>query len=173
VVPTKNRKFNPNGDEFGTPEKVWKPWHEALNFVIDAAASKDNHLPGTIWWDKEMNSLKAPLGFWAQKAKEFGGAIWLNPPYSRVAGPLELWVAKAMLEAYHGCTICMLLPSDTSTMWFSALWDRSNYRWRPGVMGFFLEGRVRFIHPLTNKPTENSPNFGSLIVVLTRPLVME
>lgn len=168
MVPTVNRKKSALGDEYGTPEWVWKPWHEVLNFVIDAASSESNHLPFKKYWTRKDDSLRMPEGCWATAAAELGGSIWLNPPYSTKAGPIHTWVSKCLNEAAYGAKICALLPADTSTRWFDLVWDRHKAQAQPGCHLYFIQGRVRFIHPRTQKPTPQSPNFGSLIVVFSK-----
>ena len=167
MIPVKSKKSNKGlGDEYRTPEWVWRPWHNVLNFKIDAACTESNKIDESmIGWTKKDDSLSMPDGEWAKACIDNGGAIWLNPPYSRAAGPLIRWVEKAYKEAKMGATVCMCLPADTSTNWFSMLWDRNAGIWKPHVRGYFVEYRVKFIHPRTLKP-EGSPNFGTLIAVL-------
>lgn len=158
-------------DEWRTPEWIWKPWHEALHFVIDAAATHDNHLPFAKKWyvagaGQDSNGLTAD---WRRDIEALGGgSVWLDPPYSKAAGPLLKWVEKSLYEASRGVVVCMLLPADTSTNWFSLLWNRTAGCWKDGVQGYFTDVRVKFIHPDTGKP-EGSPKFGSVVVVLTKP----
>lgn len=152
-------------DEWRTPEWVWNPWHEVLHFVIDAAATYENRLPFAKTWYATSGLTED----WRGDIESLGGgSVWLNPPYSKAGGPLLKWVAKALEEAKKGVVVCMLLPADTSTNWFSLLWNRSEGSWKDGVQGYFTDVRVKFIHPETGKP-EGSPKFGSVIVVLTKP----
>jgi len=165
MVPTAKRKKRKDSDEMITPEWVWKIWHDRLNFVLDAAATKRNKIaPAKLWYTKEDDALKQ---CWTAAAIEGGGAVWCNPPYSPQAGPLKRWVEKGIAEAQLGAVVCMLLPADTSTQWFSLLYDRVGGGWRDGVHGYFTDHRIRFVDPVTRKPTPGSPNFGSLIVVLS------
>lgn len=164
-------------DEWITPEWVWKPWHEVLHFVIDAAATAENHLgPCKVWFSKPTLTRVEESGLdadWAVHVKHLGGgSVWCNPPYSRKGGPLMLWVKKAISESDKGVVVCMLLPADTSTNWFSLLWSRTAGAWKLGVQGYFTDQRVRFIHPKSGK-SGGSPTFGSLIVVLSKPLVLD
>jgi phage N-6-adenine-methyltransferase len=152
------------GDEYMTPRWVWQPWHEALRFVLDAAATDLNHLPVCRRW---YCSGQAFYRDWAQDVLDAGGgAVWCNPPYSRAGGPLKKWVAKAKEESAKGLIVCMLLPADVSTDWFSMLWDRIDGCWLPGVRGYFADTRIRFIDPRTGQKSKGTPTFGSLIVVL-------
>lgn len=171
MVPTKGKgkvKDSP-GDEFRTPKWVWQPWDTALGgFTLDAAASAGNSI--CQWYLSKANAQRDAFACDWLALSDGAGAIWCNPPYARAAGPLFKWVTKALFEAARGATVCMLLPADTSTNWFSLLWDRLNSRWVDGVQGYFLEDRVHFIDPRTNRPTKGSPNFGSLIVVMRKPL---
>ena len=168
-------KLRPSTDEYRAPRWVWEPWHEALGFTLDTAASYANKLhPCENWITKEDNAL---LCGWLERATPPGaaspGAAWCNPPYSRQAGPLHRWVSKALLESRRGLVVCMLLPADTSTDWFTLLWDRVNGCWNPGVRGYFTDCRVRFIHPFTGKKTLGTPTFGSLVVVMSPSPVMD
>lgn len=158
----------PGNDEWETPEWVWRPWHSVLHFVIDAACTAENILPVCEWgYTKEDSGLDAD---WAAKVLELkGGAVWCNPPYSRKGGPIVKWVEKALAESEKGVVSCLLLPSDTSTNWFSLLWNRAEGRWRDGVHGNFTEQRIKFNHPGGKK--SGSPTFGSLIAVVSKPLV--
>ena len=158
-------------DEWQTPEWVWKPWHQVLHFVIDAAATDENHLPVCKdWFTMERSGLEQD---WAKNIERLGGgSVWCNPPYSRKGGPLMRWVRKAQEESLKGVVVCMLLPADTSTNWFSVLWNRTAGAWNDGVQGYFTDQRVKFIHPETGKST-GSPTFGSLIAVLSKPLVLD
>jgi len=163
-------------DEWRTPEWVWKPWHKALGgFIIDAAATDENHLPVVkTWFKSSISGIGDAFDQdWRRHIEELGGgSVWLNPPYSKAAGPLLRWVVKALMEASRGVVVCMLLPADTSTNWFSLLWNRTAGCWKDGVQGYFTDVRVKFIHPDTGKP-EGSPKFGSLIVVLSLPMTKE
>jgi len=155
-------------DEWVTPTWVWKPWHEVLYFVLDAAATDENHLSVCkAWLTEETSGLDYD---WSQFVKDAGGgSVWCNPPYSKKGGPLVRWVGKALMESQKGVVVCMLLPSDTSTNWFSLLWNRSAGAWNDGVQGYFTDQRIRFIHAETGK-SGGSPKFGSLIAVLSKPL---
>ena len=167
------------GDEYMTPKWVWEPWHKIFGFTLDAAASNFNKLePCGRWFTREDDALQQD---W--RAVAGGGAIWCNPPYSRGGGPLIKWVKKGLAEGRQ-CgrgrggdgmkfdnarivPVVMLLPADTSTDWFSEVWDRIEGTWVPGVRGYFLDGRVRFVDPRTHQRTDGSPNFGSLVLVIS------
>ena len=150
------------GDEYCTPRWVWEPWHIALGFSLDAAASYGNRLPPCAkHYTKEDSAFNHD---WAKDAGH--GAVWCHPPYSRAGGPLVRWVQKGMYESMRGAVVCMLLPSDTSTNWFSLLWDRTGGEWHGGVRGYFTEGKIRFVDPRTRQITKGSPTFGSVVVVL-------
>jgi len=156
------------GDEYITPRWVWEPWHAVLGFVLDAAASTANKLPPCkLFYSKDDSAFGHN---WAENVAAIGGgAAWCNPPYSRTGGPLKKWVEKAIEESRRGLVVAMLLPADTSTDWFSLLWDREKGMWRDGVQGYFTDGRIRFIDPRTGEKTKGSPTFGSMVAVFSKP----
>ena len=144
-----------NGDEWRTPEWVWKPY---APFDLDAAATAENTLaPKFI--TKEMNALEVD---W-RDVVPVGSRVWCNPPYSPVGGPLLKWVETFLYWQVNGFRITALLPADTSTRWFALLWDLEEKRFVPGIEGTFLPRRIRHLDPQTGKPG-GSPKFGSLIV---------
>jgi phage N-6-adenine-methyltransferase len=157
-----------NSDEWRTPKWVWEPWHRVLHFQIDAAATDGNKLePCRQWYTLQRSGLDAD---WAEDIEKLGGgSVWLNPPYSRKGGPLLLWVDKAISEANKGVVVCMLLPADVSTDWFTRLWSRNAGAWNSNVQGFFSDQRIKLLHPETGKAA-GSPTFGSLIAVISAPL---
>jgi len=138
-------------DEYRTPPELL----DGVVFDLDAAATPENAVAAR-YITREQDALN-PATEWP------GRLIWLNPPYSHKAGPLYRWVERAWQEALKDKTVIMLLPADTSTLWFyDFLWN--GHWWRPGVQGVFLRGRVRFITP--DGTRAGAPKFGSLMVRL-------
>jgi len=157
---------NPYSDDYLTPRWVWEPWHQGLNLMIDAAAGS-KPLPCCVkFYTKADDAFKQN---WAADlaAVSLGAeaAVWCNPPYSRTGGPIIRWVRKALEESAKGIIVVMLLPADTSTDWFSLLWDRVECCWRPSIRGYFIDARVKFLHPQTGLPSRGTPTFGSLLVL--------
>ena len=155
-----------NSDEWRTPEWIWKSWHSTLCFTIDAAATDENKIdPCKDWYTLARSGLDAD---WAKSVEsQGGGSVWCHPPYSRKGGPISRWVEKAISESEKGVVSCMLLPADTSTDWFSLLWDRTAGSWHSGVQGYFTE-KLKLLHPETGKAVGSSA--GSLIAVVSAPL---
>ena len=62
--------------------------------------------------------------------------MWVNPPYGRYT--TGLWVKKAYEEHQcTGCTIVMLLPARTDTIWFHEyILGKAEIR--------FVKGRLKF-----------------------------
>lgn len=99
------------------------------------------------WYDP------CPLEFNGDKTEDGLKTNWpdktyVNPPYSN---PLP-WVEKAIKEASTGKRIVMLLRADTSTKYFSLLFEA-------GAHIFWSNSRIRFID---GKPA----NFPSMLVIL-------
>ncbi len=116
------------GDEWATPDWLWRPLHWEFRFTVDAAASDANHkLPR--YWTQETNGLKQP---WQ------GERVWCNPPYSDV----EPWVAKAHEEARIGQFLAVLLvPVRTDREWYH------RYCIGPHCERRDINGRIRFDVP--------------------------
>lgn len=75
--------------------------------------------------------------------------IYVNPPYSR--GQISKWVKKAHDEFLKGCSIIMLIPSYTDTVYF--------HQFIYGIAEIsFIKGRLKF------KGYENSSSFPSMFV---------
>jgi phage N-6-adenine-methyltransferase len=151
------------GDEWMTPEWVWKPWHDRLFFKLDAAANENNKIVDN-YISKNTDALVVD---WSTCGVRRGDAVWCNPPYSQLAGPLDKWVAKFFQEArLNGLTIVSLLLADISTRWFDRVYDRGQNAWRVGCQGTFLGQRVKHQDPITRK-SMGSPKFGSMIVIFS------
>lgn len=159
------------GDEWKTPTWVTDPYYDRYDFKLDAAATAENSV---VPRDRLLGDLAHPDYFiskeedalsldWREKAKP-GSAIWVNPPYSQKAGPLYRWIVKFFEESRRGSfKIVSLLPADTSTDWFSLVFDKVVSIWRPGCRGHLLPRRVAHIDPKTGKP-RSTPKFPSMIV---------
>jgi phage N-6-adenine-methyltransferase len=165
IVSEAEKVDNSCGDEWSTPEQIWKPWHDLLRFRLDAAASKENAIVSPFL-TKEIDALKVA---WREYAPA-GAAVWVNPPYSQAGGPLAKWIRKFWEESRNnGLVIVALLPSDTSTIWFGQIFDRERNIWIPGCRGTFLARRIKHVDPKTGKSL-GSPKFGSIAVLFDRRL---
>lgn len=118
--------FSSKKEDWETPQDFFDKLNEEFHFTLDAAASLENAKCAN-YFTKEQDGL----------AKSWGGqVVWLNPPYGRYT--TGLWVKKAYEEHQRtGCTVVMLLPARTDTIWFH------NY-----ILGkaeiWFVKGRLKF-----------------------------
>lgn len=130
------------GDEWSTPRWLFDFYDLRHDFTLDAAASEENHKV-TRFFTREENAL---LQSWK------GERVWCNPPYSDPAP----WVDKAIESIGFAdeadTTIVMLLPSDSSTRWFSRGFDAAR-------KVEFLTPRIRF------GGYKGSPRFGSVVMI--------
>ena len=82
---------------------------------------------------------------------------WLNPPYGNLLG----WIQRCAVEAEKGATIVALLPNNTDTKWFAEAM-------RSASRVSFLEGRISFIDPESDKPISGNP-CGSIFITWLPP----
>ena len=88
------------------------------------------------------------------------GRVWCNPPYTQVRpghSSIKAWVEKAVSSYWSGQiveAIC-LVPADTSTQWFSWLWE---------FVVCFPSRRIRFDIP--GRARREQPSFGTCFVYL-------
>lgn len=133
------------GDERFTPDDLFKKLNRAFNFTLDAAAS-DGNSKCNRYYTKENSGL---LHSWN------GETVWLNPPYSaqtKTNPGIIGWVRKSIMEGRLGTTVVMLIPADTSTMYFEECF-------RHATSISFLTPRVKFGN------AAQGAKFGSLVVV--------
>lgn len=131
------------GDQWSTPQWLFDHFNHQYAFTLDAAASDLNH-KCKAYFTIEHDALHRP---WDSQS------VWCNPPYSQTAR----WIDKAIYEiasAKRPMTIVMLVPNDTSTLWFQRAWEHAQ-------VVTFLVGRVKF------GGLKGSPRFGNTILVFT------
>lgn len=118
--------FSSKKEDWETPQDFFNKLNEEFHFTLDAAASSEN-AKCDDYFTKEQNGL---IQSWAYKV------VWLNPPYGRYT--TEKWVKKAYEEYQRtGCTIVMLLPARTDTIWFhDYVLGKAEIR--------FVKGRLKF-----------------------------
>lgn len=137
-------------DEWGTPRYIFDYWNNIYDFDCDAAASADNSLCENMM-DKDYDSLN---NAWVQR-----WSYWLNPPYG--GGAMLGWVERCIEENQErGATIVALLPNNTDTQWFKRAFATASRI-------SFLEGRISFIDPETQKPMGG--NVGGSVFVAWHP----
>lgn len=137
--------FSKASDEWRTPEEFFVALDAEFGFDIDVAASAENCWKENYFGlDRENPLYRDALTVdWHRQRGGGRGAptCWLNPPYSQC----REFIAKAALEAAKGCTVVCLVPSRTDTRWWHEhVWDREQYRPRPGVEIRFIKGRLKF-----------------------------
>ena len=101
--------FSSKRQDWATPWALFTEVSKEFNFVLDAAASKENRKCPN-YFSVEDDALKQD---WAIKAK--GESVWLNPPYGRNIG---VWIKKAYQESAKGCTVVCLTFARTDTRWW-------------------------------------------------------
>ena len=137
--------FMSNKDAWRTPQALYEQLNALYDFVLDAAASDENH-KAQIYFTKEQDALK--------QSWDFGGSVFCNPPYGK---DIARWVLKAYHESTKGVTVVMLLPARTDTKWFHDL-VLKNY-----AQIIWIKGRLKF-EDENGKPGDSAP-FPSMIVV--------
>src|SRR5438105_2906670 len=90
----------PHMDNTGTPEDLYSKLDDEFHFDFDPCPMNPQ-------------GLRAFDGL----GKAWGNSNYLNPPYS----DKEPWILRAIEEQSKGNTTVMLLPADTSTVWFHDL----------------------------------------------------
>lgn len=79
------------------------------------------------------------------------GRVWCNPPY----GPRTyLWLLRL---AQHGDGIALTFARTETRGFFSSAWNHAS-----GLL--FLEGRLKFHHPITGEPANGNAGAPSVLV---------
>lgn len=120
--------FSSNSNEWETPKEVFKKLDAHFDFVLDAAATKDNALCKS-YFTIDDDALKQD---WAKY-----GSVWCNPPYGREIGK---FVKKAYEESKKGATVVMLIPARVDTRWWQ------DYCSQGSVL--FIRGRLKFVNKM-------------------------
>lgn len=165
VVPSMNTAvmFGKASDEWTTPQDCFDVLNAEFDFILDAAATKDNRKCFYYFGpDHQNHDLRDALNtVWWPYVDIHHRPVFVNPPYSRC----REFIAKAALEARKGATVVCLVPSRTDTRWWhDHVWaiDRP-YR---GVEVRFIKGRLKFGG--TGK-ADNSAPFPSCVVIFRPP----
>jgi phage N-6-adenine-methyltransferase len=125
--------------DWRTPVSLFAQLDREFQFVLDAAADKqnklcthyfgsDHHDPKlrdalTVSWKDHIGGLYQLVGILSRCA------IFVNPPYSREHKmPIGPWIEKAWTESKAGCTVVGVIPYSPQTEW-----------WRQWVEGHGLE----------------------------------
>lgn len=138
-------------DLWRTPPEIFHALNAEFNFVLDAAASAENALCKR-YITEEQNTFHVA---WASLMPDMPGYAWMNPPYSR---PLPFVQVAVQENADNGIGCVMLLPADTSVLWFrEAIMTAHEVR-------FITGGRLSFLNAETGKPV-NGNNKGSMLII--------
>ena len=146
-------------DLWMTPKFVFDYYNKRFNFNIDMACSDENCLCPTGISDVDDALLHETFAEYVIEAMNITNQItvWCNPPYSNIMP----WVSMVVeyVETYE-VTIAMLLPADTSVLWFK-------YAFENCAECHLISGRISFINEETKKPV-NGNNKGSVVFVFDR-----
>lgn len=146
--------FSSMSGNWQTPIELFRELDKEFHFNLDPCTTEDNPLGTRFYYSKEMDGLNktwyrylwgVSLGDGFTQIK----SVFVNPPYGRKIG---LWIEKAYKESQRGCTVVMLIPSRTDTVWW--------HRWVMKAEEIrFIKGRLKF------GGAKNSAPFPSAIVV--------
>lgn len=138
-------------DLWRTPPEIFHALNAEFNFVLDAAASSENALCKR-YITEEQNTFHVA---WASLMSGIPGYAWMNPPYSR---PMPFVQTAAQENADNAIGCVMLLPADTSVLWFREAIKTAH------EVRFITGGRLSFLNAETGKPV-NGNNKGSMLII--------
>lgn len=138
-------------DLWRTPPEIFHALNAEFNFVLDAAASAANALC-RHYITEQQNTLFTP---WSEVMPDIPGYAWMNPPYSR---PMPFVQAATHENSDNGIGCVMLLPADTSVLWFREAIKTAH------EVRFITGGRLSFLNAETGKPV-NGNNKGPMLII--------
>jgi DNA (cytosine-5)-methyltransferase 1 len=153
--------YDDEKNSWGTDPLVFAALNKEFNFVLDAAASDNNHL-APKFFTKEDDALiidwhrDITMDFGCDNISPPNFNVFVNPPYGR--GYIQRFMQKAIKEKAKGVTTVMLVPATLDAKWLP-IHDISEIRIITG-------GRLSFIHPLSGKKIAGNTK-GSMLVVFT------
>lgn len=136
-------------------------------FHIDAAANAANALC-PVWFGEGGVAPDALACSWKRQwladTSHEPATVWCNPPYGP-AKTIPKWIAHARHQRdKYRTRILMLLPADTSTVWFQDVWHTELCELVPFRLAFEAsDGSTK----------GNSAKFGSLLVWIAPKIVRE
>lgn len=143
-------------NSWATPKWVFSALKKRFDFILDAAASDQNH-KCDLFLTKEEDALKLNWRNFTGAKKTNNEAVWINPPYDNI----KPWIEKAIQESVcNHYTVVMFIPATPDVGW----WPRDEV----DEIWFITKGRIAFEHPLTGKPV-NGNTKGSAVLIF-RPL---
>jgi len=121
----------------GTHDTKWNT-HKSLLAMLHQRFDFDFD-PAPADWDMTWDGLTVG----------WGSRNYVNPPYNNAAA----WIEKALAERAKGKLSVFLLMANTTTEWFSKLWNEANEIW--------------FVYPRVNYgDRKSSAPWGSIIAVI-------
>lgn len=141
------------GNEWYTPVKYLEAARAVMGGIdLDPAscAEANKAVQAGRYYTQEENGLLRP----------WSGRVWCNPPYTQVRpgqSSIKAWVEKLVASYRLGLVseaVC-LVPNDTSTRWFSWLWE---------FVVCFPPRRIQFYRP--DRQRWEQPSFGTCFVYL-------
>ena len=124
---TANTKASSARDDWGTPRALFERLDMTRNFVLDAAASREN----ALCWRYISEEMDALTTEWDVEA---GRWVWLNPPYSKCKEFMQRAVEQ---QQRHKFNLMVLVPARTDTRWWH------DYALKADVISFIV-GRLTF-----------------------------
>lgn len=115
----------PDGDEWETPDHLFRFLDRHYHFTVDVAANSKTRKVRKFY-DIARDGLKQD---WA------GEVVFMNPPYSESGK----WTKKAQEAAQHGAIVVALLPNRSATAWYRE-------HLAPSALIVLLHGKVPFFH---------------------------
>src|SRR5581483_1067346 len=140
-------------NEWYTPAEYLEAARAVLGYIdLDPAscAEANRTVQARRYYTQEENGLLLP----------WFGRVWCNPPYTQVRpgqSSIKAWVEKLVSSYWLGEieAAIALVPNDTSTQWFSWLWE---------FVVCFPARRIRFVIP--GEKRRKQPSFGTCLVYL-------
>lgn len=133
--------FSSKYDAWATPQHFFDVLNEKYRFDVDVCAAPDT-AKCEHYFTKEQDALSIDWKAYGQEHFDCSPTCFMNPPYGRGIGE---FVKKAYEESLKGCEVVCLLPARTDTKWYHKyIWDKHNDKFRDGVSGSFLQGRLTF-----------------------------
>lgn len=93
------------GDDYPTPDWLYRPLDKVFRFEVDVAANKHN-AKCQRYFTQSQSGLK-------QDWTKFK-SVWCNPPFSQLGD----WVMKGYEAALHGTSVAIVAMHNTESGWF-------------------------------------------------------
>ena len=130
------------GDDYPTPDWLFRPLYRIFHFEVDVAANKHNH-KCEQYFTVQQDGLK-------QDWTKFK-SVWCNPPFSSMGD----WVKKGHAAALRGTSVAIVTMHNTETPWFQ------EYCWCADLM--LVNGRVQFDN------ASEANRYGTIVLLFRLP----